>query len=186
MMTRMMKCIAATSLVICISMLSLSASASGAESAATRATKSSSAQHAVAWPAKVAKFIGGFVKTAKAKKAVKALKHADTASDIVEALSMACDEGRLPVWVCRWMTETVSYGVGFTNSSTPVWGPTGAVAYNLGPGQLVQLECWSTGPAQARDGWSSKLYYRLPDGGWVNDLWIFTGTNSVQQGVRHC
>jgi hypothetical protein len=187
-MNRMKKCIAATSLVICISVLGLSGSASGAESAATRATRSNHAQHAMGWPtgAKFGRFIVGVVRNPKVKKFFKGLKHTETASDAADVLWTACDDGLLPAWFCRWMTGTVNHGVGITVASTPVWGPTGAVAYNLGPSLLVQLECWSTGPAQVWDGWSSRLYYRLPDGGWVNARWILTGTDSVQQGVRHC
>jgi hypothetical protein len=56
----------------------------------------------------------------------------------------------------------------------------------LTPGVLYSLTCWASGSVVTDGGIVTKLWYRLPGGGWVNDGWVDTGTNGVIPGVAHC
>jgi hypothetical protein len=60
------------------------------------------------------------------------------------------------------------------------------IVYVLTPGTLYLLTCYARGDTASDGGISTNLWYRLPSGGWVNDGWVQTGTNSVIPGVAHC
>lgn len=56
----------------------------------------------------------------------------------------------------------------------------------LRPGFVFWLTCWSEG-AEINNGVNrSNLWYRLTNGLWVSDGWLYTGTNYPLSGVAHC
>jgi hypothetical protein len=81
--------------------------------------------------------------------------------------------------------KRVSYAVGYSLYNTPVWGRAGIVAY-LSPYTVLLLTCWKAGAPHSVNGQTSRLYYGLSGGGYVNAAWVYTGTTSVIRGVRPC
>jgi hypothetical protein len=56
----------------------------------------------------------------------------------------------------------------------------------LRPGFVFWLTCWSAGARIDNGVFTSNLWYRLTDGLWVSDGWLYTGTNQPISGVAHC
>jgi hypothetical protein len=101
-------------------------------------------------------------------------------------LPYACQQGWLPSFFCPGQQQP-SYGVGLAYyANTPVWNANGQVVYQLAQNTPLKLVCFAFGGSQTVGQLTSDLYYRLTNGDWVNDAWIYTGTNSVIAGVPHC
>ena len=54
------------------------------------------------------------------------------------------------------------------------------------PGQVYDLTCWALGDRVYGPFGYTNLWYRLTLGGYVPDALLYTGTNNVYPGVRHC
>jgi len=63
---------------------------------------------------------------------------------------------------------------------------TDGTVYALRVGTLYWLTCHVRGDLVTDGGIRTNLWYRLRSGGYVNDGWLQTGTNSVIPGVRSC
>jgi hypothetical protein len=90
---------------------------------------------------------------------------------------------RRPMW---GLGTALSY-----NGSRPgVWNrptsPRRSDAYGLTAGSLYWLTCWTRGDRVSGPGGSSDLWYRLINGGYAADVWLYTGTDLVIPGVQHC
>jgi hypothetical protein len=99
----------------------------------------------------------------------------------------------IPKFLCsskvRPSPHRIMWGVGIANSiqgrSPGVWTrPTSPrlPVGSLTPGSPYYLTCWTLGDLSG----GSSLWYRLPSGGYVADVWLFTGTDNVIPGVQHC
>jgi hypothetical protein len=56
----------------------------------------------------------------------------------------------------------------------------------LRPGTVYWLTCWSLGTKITNAVRYSNYWYRLTDGYWVSDAWLYTGTNTPLRGVANC
>jgi hypothetical protein len=64
--------------------------------------------------------------------------------------------------------------------------PRRADGYGLAAGSVYWLTCWTLGDRVSGPGGSSDLWYRLVNGGYAADVWLYTGTDAVIPGVQHC
>jgi hypothetical protein len=51
---------------------------------------------------------------------------------------------------------------------------------------VYDLTCWALGERVNGPYGSTDLWYRVVSGGYVSDALLYTGTNYVYPGVRHC
>jgi hypothetical protein len=66
------------------------------------------------------------------------------------------------------------------------YSPRFQVRQPLVPGYVYYLSCWRLGDRISGPYGSTNLWYFVPNGGYVSDALLYTGTNSVISGVRHC
>lgn len=103
-----------------------------------------------------------------------------------------------PSWLPSWFF--------CTRAPNPVWGRGVAVGIGrlwpgefvspwrvdrgpvrlLRPGRVFWLTCWSLGRKISNSSRSSNYWYKLTDGYWVSDAWLYTGTNTPLRGVANC
>jgi hypothetical protein len=101
----------------------------------------------------------------------------------------------LRVVFCSWQTSPSGIGLALGSGgevpgewSTP-FGVAGQHPPGLTPGLTYWLTCWTAGGTSygpATNWQNTNLWYRLTNGLYVNDAWVYTGTNSPIPGVRHC
>jgi hypothetical protein len=56
----------------------------------------------------------------------------------------------------------------------------------LRPGFVFWLTCWSKGAVVDNGVYRSNFWYRLTNGLWVSDAWLYTGSNYPLRGVANC
>jgi len=173
--------------------LALSGSASAqAASAAPR----SGQQYAVGGPAtltipplvaKLATKWATTAGTAAAKAAAKAFIRSGACKAVLPA--KLCNLGSRPAR--RPSTWGLGLAVRLPNGRVPgVWNSPSSVRHQLGspltPGSFYYLTCWTLGQRIAGPFGATTLWYRLTNRGYVSDALLYTGTNDVVPGVRHC
>jgi hypothetical protein len=116
----------------------------------------------------------------------KSARPAEKAALTQYGLPYGCAHGWIPRYFCP--SQRPTYGIGYSvYASTPVWTESGAVySYPLPLYTPLKLLCYTAGVTHSIGNLTSNLYYQLPNGGYVNDAWIYTGTNNVIPGVPHC
>jgi len=101
----------------------------------------------------------------------------------------------LPETFCdrRPIAGRVRWGVGqalLYNGRPPgVWNRPSTPRSLIGalvPNAVYYLTCWTLGDRVSGPFVSTDLWYRLVSGGYVSDALLYTGTNDVITGVRHC
>ena len=94
-----------------------------------------------------------------------------------------CNRPPKPVWGRGVAVEIRGYWPGVFVSP---WRVDRGSVRSLSPGRAVWLTCWSLG-TKINNGWRySNYWYKLIDGYWVSDAWLYTGTNKPLRGVAHC
>jgi hypothetical protein len=65
------------------------------------------------------------------------------------------------------------------------WSPSNPPRV-LRPGYVFWLTCWSSGAVIDNGVFRSNLWYRLTNGLWASDAWLYTGTNEPLPNVGRC
>lgn len=94
-----------------------------------------------------------------------------------------CNRPPRPVWGRGVAVQIGRYGPGEFVSP---WRVDRGSVRPLRPGRVFWLTCWSLG-TRINNGWrDSNYWYKLTDGYWVSDAWLYTGTNKPLRGVANC
>jgi hypothetical protein len=93
---------------------------------------------------------------------------------------------RPPTTQARW---GVGQALTWRGRVPGTWSSPGVVRSirgSLRVGAFYWLTCYAYGDLVSDGGISTRLWYRLRSGVWVNDGWVDTGTNDVIPGVSRC
>jgi hypothetical protein len=109
----------------------------------------------------------------------------------VKSEATSCD-GPLPSrYFCP--SRPLRWGVGtamiFNGQGPTTWSSTQSPASFMGrlqPGAAYWLTCWVAGSRTSVGSSTSNLWYRLTNGAYVSDAWMYTGTNYPIPGVARC
>jgi hypothetical protein len=94
-----------------------------------------------------------------------------------------CNRPPKPVWGRGVAVQIGGYWPGEFVSP---WRVDRGLVGRLRPGRVFWLTCWSLG-IKINNGWRySNYWYKLTDGYWVSDAWLYTGTDKPLRGVAYC
>jgi hypothetical protein len=163
--------------------------------AATQDVRPTQAAAIARWLGKVAVgWVKGYAKTVAKDEGKKALSAAE---EWVSSGGTQCNHP-FPQKFCSSRTEPSApgpmWGLGLALSQPgevpAVWNrvtsPRFHDAYGLAPGGVYWLTCWAHGDWVSGPGGFSNLWYRLTQGGFASDVWLYTGTDHAIPGVQHC
>jgi hypothetical protein len=97
----------------------------------------------------------------------------------------------LPESFCSWRPRLgLGQAVSYYGRAPGVWNrpssPRYEVSQPLVPGRVYYLYCWQYGESIRGPLGTTSLWYRVSNGGYVSDAFLYTGTNSAIPGVRRC